>query len=56
MTSFCGSKEVALRDLALYYQGNSPMAGYVLGYGGIATDNVEAAVQVMAQGYDLAKR
>jgi GntR family transcriptional regulator/MocR family aminotransferase len=56
MTSFCDSKGVALRDLSLYYQGKSPMAGYVLGYGGIATDQVEAAVQIMAQGYDLATR
>ena len=55
MTSFCEAKGVALRDLSLYYQGDSPLPGYVLGYGGIATDQVEAAVQVMAQGYDLAK-
>lgn len=54
MTSFCDSQGVALRDLSLYYQGKSPMAGYVLGYGGIATDQVDAAVHIMAQGYDLA--
>lgn len=54
MTAFCDSRGVALRDLALYYQGQSPMAGYVLGYGGIATEQVDAAVQIMAEGYDLA--
>lgn len=56
MTSTCGAKGVALRDLSLYYQGGCPMPGYVLGYGGIATDRVDQAVGIMAQGYEIAKK
>ncbi|MNN97704.1 hypothetical protein D3C81_2169200 [compost metagenome] len=56
MTAEARMRGVYLRDISLYHQLPHSMKGYVLGYGGVRTNDIEPAVKKMAEAYQVAKK
>ena len=56
MTAEARTRGIYLRDISLYHQLPHSIKGYVLGYGGVRTNDIEPAVKKMAEAYLVAKK